>query len=691
MDVPSLLEAPVPKDSIESLTPGSPISKPFVQPEWVTTLASSYVDEDDLKLERSRSTIEPSGLTKFLLSAKVIERKRHILSILKADPVFDKSRNYYLGPVEKLEVANSRGRRLRQLSVEESWSGDDYQTAADLIGEPDPYGLHASLFLVNLRLQGSEEQHRTFVDKAESWEYIGCYAQTELGHGSNVRNLETTATWDREDNTFILHTPSLAASKWWIGSLGKAATHAMVMAQLIIAGKSYGPHSFMVQVRDLQSRDTLPNVHMGDVGPKFGYNTMDTGFLLLNRLRVPHGNMLSRYAYVNPQTDAYERRGSPSAVYATMTYVRSVIVQRAGAALARGVTIATRYCAVRRQFADHDRPKENELQVLDYTTVQMRLLPLLATTFALHFTGNAMIALHEAGSEPGASTKISDLHATSCGLKALATTLTADGLETCRRACGGQGYSSFSGIGSWYADYLPAVTWEGDNYMITQQVARHLLKAARLIVKGDYSKSDSTEILADFLKRREEHAPLDILGDQEQSDSIVRAFAWRAAYLTFAALKKVDEEKSSWNSMLVDFWRLSTAYSEYLIVKNFNTTLTSSTIEKDLDSETRSILRNLFNLFALTTLEQRALEFLSTKAIELSQIERITSDVIPSLMAQIRSYAVKLVDAWMFDDWQLDSSLGRHDGKVHEDLFRRASTNNPRNDVTFDHRLEGKL
>ena len=554
----------------------SPVTRSLLQPEWVVSLVASYVQEDTLELERRKSSIHVPGLAEFLFTAKAIERRRHILSVLEADPIFDKSRNHYLGPVEKLEVACIRGRRLRQLSLKHRWSDDDYQVAASLIGEPDPYGLHASLFLVTLRLQASEEQRRLFLDEAERWKYIGCYAQTELGHGSNVRSLETTATWNGEDGTFVLHTPSLTASKWWIGSLGKAATHAIIMAQLLVNGQSRGPHPFMIPIRDLNTHETLPNVYIGDVGPKFGYNTMDTGCLLLNQLKVPHKNMLSRFSHVDPETGEYRRTGSPAAVYRTMTYVRSVIVERAGAALARGITIAIRYCAVRRQFADVDDPSGAELQVLDYTTVQMRLLPLLATTFALHFTGNAMIALHNASSDPEADEKLSDLHATSCGLKALATTLTADGLESCRRACGGHGYSSFAGIGSWYADYLPAVTWEGDNYMITQQVARHLLKAARLVLKDPSFRpeNDTTDILASYLNRKQEHQPPFNIRD-EQGSSLVQAFAWRAAHLAFTALKQIDEEKRSWNSMLIPFYRLSTAYSEFLIVKNFHAHISS--------------------------------------------------------------------------------------------------------------------
>lgn len=168
---------------------------------------------------------------------------------------------------------------------------------------------------------------------------------------------------------------------------------------------------------------------------------------------------------------------------------------QSGGVLARGVTIAIRYCAIRRQFQDRDAKEweKGENQVLNYKMVQIRLLTLLAATYALHFTGKGMMDLYQqnqkrmqsasndsnargAGPEEinSGSDLLADLHATSCGLKSLASSTAAEGLEVCRRACGGHGYSSFSGIGSWYADYLPTTTWEGDNYMLTQQVARYV-------------------------------------------------------------------------------------------------------------------------------------------------------------------------------------------------------------------------
>ena len=206
---------------------------------------------------------------------------------------------------------------------------------------------------------------------------------------------------------------------------------------------------------------------------------MDNGFLLFNKVKIPHINMLGRFSGVDIKTSKYIRPMSASLVYGTLTAVRSHIVLESGGVLARSVTIATRYAAIRRQFQDRDAKGEtSETQVLNYTMVQIRLLPLLAATFALHFTGKAMMQLYQANqkkmaaaAETGPTKRgagpeelnpvtdlLADLHATSCGLKALASTTAGEGLEVCRRACGGHGYSSFSGIGSWYADYLPTLS-----------------------------------------------------------------------------------------------------------------------------------------------------------------------------------------------------------------------------------------
>jgi len=682
-------------------------------PSWVKALKPSGPQGSELiQQERNRSNVNVDQLSHFLFTRDALERKHRILAVLQQEKVFDKSQNYFAGRIDRFETALARAKKLRQLVVKHGWTQDDKMIANELISEPGPYGLHESMFLITLRDQGTPEQHERFLRNAEQYRYIGCYAQTELGHGSNVRGLETTATWNPDDKTFTIHSPTLTASKWWIGSLGRTANHAVVMAQLIIAGKPYGPHPFVVQIRDLNTHQPLENIHVGDIGPKFGYNTMDNGYLLFNKVKIPHVNMLARFSSIDPKTNKYQRPASPSLVYGTLTWVRSTIVMQAGGVLARGVTIATRYCAVRRQFQDRDAPEweKGENQVLNYTTVQVRLLPLLATTFALHFTGKAMMALYNAsqakmsqdagkvgGPQRGAgpeetnagSDLLADLHATSCGLKSLASFTAVEGLEVCRRACGGHGYSSFSGIGPWYADYLPTATWEGDNYMLTQQVARYLLKTARSVLKGiDPSTNDTTYILSNFLKRQDTGAAFDVLNKDED---IVAAFAWRSAFLTFEALKHRDEQKKPWNSLLVDFYRLSRAHSQYMVVKNFYETLSttppptgSSTSAGELGAESMDIMHKLFRLYALHTLEQEASEFYTSSAVTVRQIQLARTSAVMKLLEEIRPHAVRLVDAWDFPDWQLDSSLGRYDGKVYEDMFYRASEQNPLNRVTVD-------
>ncbi|KAH8599307.1 acyl-CoA dehydrogenase/oxidase C-terminal [Bisporella sp. PMI_857] len=673
-------------------------------PQWVKKLKPSSPQGSDLiQAEREKSKVSVEKLSNLLFTKEALARQQKILEILQAEPVFDKKNNYYDGRVDRFKTALARAKRLRQLEAQHKWSHEELTVANDLISEPGPYGLHASMFLTTLRNQSTPEQEKLFLEPAENYRIIGCYAQTELGHGSNVRGLETTATWNPEDKTFIIHSPHLTASKWWIGSLGRTANHAVVMAQLIIGGKPYGPHPFVVQIRDLKTHEPLEGVHVGDIGPKFGYNTMDNGFLLFNHFKIPHINMLAKFSSVDPETNKYIRPANAALVYGTMTWVRSGIVHQAGGVLARGVTIATRYASVRRQFQDQDATDgQGENQVLNYTMVQFRLLPLLASTFALHFTGKSMMAMYQENQKrmanigqdasvsrrrPGpeelnaGSDLLADLHATSCGLKALASTTAAEGLEVCRRACGGHGYSNFSGIGTWYADYLPTPTWEGDNYMLTQQVARYLLKSARAVLEGKAPNNDTTRILTTFLDKQDMGAAHDILG----SDSdLVDSFAWRTSYLTFEALKRRDVEKNSWNSLLVDFWRLSTAHSQYIVVKNFYDALQSDSLKYELDSPTIDVLHKLFRLYALSTLEKESSEFYASAAVTVRQIQLARTKTVMKLLEEIRPHALRLVDSWQFSDWQLDSSLGRKDGKVYEDMFYRASELNPLNGLTVD-------
>jgi acyl-CoA oxidase len=206
--------------------------------------------------------------------------------------------------------------------------------------------------------------------------------------------------------------------------------------------------------------------------------------------------------------------------------------------LARAVTIATRYLTIRRQFRDtDDSGAPEEKQVLDYSTVQVRILPLLATTFALHYSGMAMWDLYLRtrgdGSREGDEAMLAELHSTSAGLKSMATDLSANGIETCRRAMGGHGFG-YSGLMQINQDWLSKPTVEGDNWMITQQVARYLIKKVKERAEGNARISSPTEKNLDyFWKNRSGQPRLSVLSSDAD---VVEAFNWRASWMVHISL-----------------------------------------------------------------------------------------------------------------------------------------------------------
>ncbi len=47
----------------------------------------------------------------------------------------------------------------------------------------------------------------------DTLEMFGSLAMTELGHGSNVAEIETMATFDPKERVFVIHTPTETSQK----------------------------------------------------------------------------------------------------------------------------------------------------------------------------------------------------------------------------------------------------------------------------------------------------------------------------------------------------------------------------------------------------------------------------------------------------------------------------------------------
>ncbi|KAJ5647967.1 hypothetical protein N7490_004339 [Penicillium lividum] len=663
-------------------------------PDFTDKLRPSQPDGPaTLAREREQSHISVDELGHHLFSSDgFLERQARILPILQREPLLGKDKQQTLSRTERFKLGLARAKLLRRLVDQHQWSHDDYKMAEYLVSDVSPYFLHLEMFVTTVREQGNEAQRAHWMPLIDSWKIVGAYAQTELGHGSNVRGLELQARWDPQSREFILHSPTLTASKWWNGSLGRIANHAIVVAQLLLPKSespdqyvSHGPHPFIVQVRDMNTHQPLDGVVVGDIGPKYGYITMDNAYMLFNNFRIPHSAMLSRYSSVDPKTGTYSKPAQPAVVYGSLTYVRAQIVHHARLVLARAVTVAVRYTAVRRQFTDRDSNTTGpEISVLDYPTVQIRILPLLATTFALHYTGLAMRRVYENARqdvERDDFRSLAHMHSMSSGLKSLCTMLAADGIETCRRALGGHGFGGGSGLIELNNDYLSKPTVEGDNWMITQQVASYLIKKmAGAVAASDTPGEDETEVrFKEYIENgrgssRQEYRVLEI--DRE----IARSFELRATALAYDAYEQRVVKKRSWNSLLIQLHKLSKAQSQSILVNRFFDALST---DATLSSSLRDTLWDVYRLFALNTMENEGYEFFRCGAVSQSDLDLLPARV-QDLMAKIRPHAVKLVDSWMIPDYLLDSALGRYDGRVYEDLFNRAHRLNPLNGITFN-------
>jgi acyl-CoA oxidase len=390
--------------------------------------------------------------------------------------------------------------------------------------------------------------------------------------------------------------------------------------------------------------------------------------------------MLMRYASLDRQGN-YKPSPHAKLGYGTMVLVRSNIVYMSSIALAKAVTIAVRYSAQRRQFALGGG--DAETPVLDYAMQQHRLLPLVAAAYAFRVTAFTVrelyIELSEALKKHDTSL-LPEMHATSAGLKSLVTTLVGAGIDECRQCCGGHGYSRLSGLPDLFADFLPNQTAEGDNYLLSQQVGRYLLKAAQSVVAGKPLAGGVRYLERGQALLDERCAPDADLRDPEV---LVALFRHRVARLLFALAEQMQlligggaSAAEAWNQSLVDVWRLSCAHGMETIVSSFASTVRSAA------PALQQVLRRLLALFALAHVEREQGDWLEDGYLREAHCRRVRVEV-RALLTELRPDAVALVDAFNFSDVDLGSAIGSTDGYAYRKLYE-AAQREPLNQTPVD-------
>jgi acyl-CoA oxidase len=339
-------------------------------------------------------------------------------------------------------------------------------------------GVQFGLFGGAILMLGTKPHHDAYLEDVIKGRLLGCFAMTETGHGSNVQALGTTATFDADTGEFVIHTPDDSSRKDYIGNAAEHGRLAVVFAQLLVGGESQGVHAFVVPIRDADGR-TAPGVRVEDDGRKVGLNGVDNGRLWFDQARVPRSALLNRYADVSEDGGYSSPIDNPDRRFFTMlgTLVQGrVSVGGAGINASKvALAIAVRYGLVRRQFGSPGSGHEELL--LDYGMHRRRLFPLLARTYAFHFAQERLVSqLHSVFSDDEASDRDRRaLESRAAGTKALGTWHASEAIQTCREACGGAGYLSVNRFAALRADTDVFTTFEGDNTILLQLVAKGLL------------------------------------------------------------------------------------------------------------------------------------------------------------------------------------------------------------------------
>ncbi|HRX20004.1 MAG TPA: acyl-CoA dehydrogenase, partial [Gemmatimonadales bacterium] len=213
-------------------------------------------------------------------------------------------------------------------------------------------------------------------------------------------------------------------------------------------------------------------VRIGDTGLKEGLNGVDNGRLWFDRVRIPRSHLLDRFGQVAPDGTYTSPIESPARRFFTMigTLVggRITIGLSALSAAKSALTIAVRYGNRRRQFGPDGG---NTTPLLDYRTHQRRLLPALATSIVLDFALSQLVDRFTA--LEGESDR--ELEGLAAGLKAYTAWFAQGAITDARECCGGQGYLQVNRIAVLRGDIDVWCTFEGDNTVLYQLLAKALL------------------------------------------------------------------------------------------------------------------------------------------------------------------------------------------------------------------------
>jgi acyl-CoA oxidase len=537
-------------------------------------------------------------------------------------------------------------------------------------------GVQWGLFASAVLQLGTEYHHNKFLPDIMNLKVPGAFAMTETGHGSDVASVATTATYDPETEEFVINTPFRGAWKEYLGNAGLHGKAATVFAQLITGGVNHGVHCFYTPIRD-DNGAFLPGVGGEDDGLKGGLNGIDNGRLHFSNVRVPRTNLLNKYGDVAEDGTYTSPIDSPGRRFFTMlgTLVqgRVSLDGSAAAVSAMALSIAITYGNQRRQFTAASETDEEV--ILDYQRHQRRLLPRLATTYAMNFAHDEFLVKFDSVFSGAADTDEDrqDLETLAASLKPLSTWAALDILQEAREACGGAGFIAENRLVGLRADLDIYVTFEGDNNVLLQLVAKRLLTdysarfkdadsgaLARYVVVSTAARAYHGfglrrlgQSVADFGSTgrsvqtlRETNAQRELLTDRVETMVAEIAQRLRPA----SRLSRADAA-ALFNSQQNELIEAARAHAELLQWEAFTRAL-----DKVEDAGTKQVITWLRDVFGLGLLEKHLAWYLIHGRLSPQRAQAV-SLYVDRLLTRLRPHAQDLVDAFGYAPEHLRATI----------------------------------
>ncbi|QEE50590.1 acyl-CoA oxidase [Flavobacterium alkalisoli] len=508
------------------------------------------------------------------------------------------------------------------------------------------FGVQFGLWGMSVMFLGTEKHFKKYLNDIGKLEIPGGFAMTETHHGSNVKGIQTTATYNHETRSFTITTPTEYDRKEYIGNAAVHGEMVTVFAKLIIDDHDYGVNAFIVPIRD-KERNVLNGVRIKDCGHKMGLNGVDNGIIYFDNVEIPYDNMLDRFAQVNEKGEFVTSIPSDNRRFFTMlgTLVggRIGIPRSALAAAKTGLAIAIKYGDNRRQFGPDGG---FEVPILNYRMHQQRLMPYLANAYAMHFGLQYLTQRFLNRTEYD----MQEIEALAAGMKSYSSWNTRDTLQECREACGGKGYLSENRLDDLKNDTEIYTTFEGDNTVLMQLVAKNRLGEFR----KQFGEMNIATIFSYVLDQAKtavtEKNPFATRNTDDKhlkdAEFHLHAFKYREKELVGSAARRfkklVDDGLDTFdaaNIMHPHMLQIAYAYLDRVFLEQFQQQLEKA------DESLKEVLTRLYNLFAVNKLLENKSWYLEQGYMEGSKTKALRK-LFSQLCWEIRRDAVPLVDAF---------------------------------------------